>query len=165
MKFQLKKKKKKKTNSNFKATSDSAKEAAMGRGPREMCRPTTTTRGGFMEAQGAGIQLLMSADTALRMGCPIYAVIALTSTATDKEGRSVPAPGQGILTTARERRLNSGKIPASLSLQYRSQQLQRELEEVERWESRERRRIEEEYEEEWREEGEEDEQQQQLSHH
>jgi hypothetical protein len=36
------------------------------------------------------------------MGCPIYGVLALTSTATDREGRSIPAPGRGILTTARE---------------------------------------------------------------
>ena len=79
----------------MKATSSAVKEQSMGRTPREACRPCTDTRGGFMEAQGAGIQLLMSARLALDMGCPIFAVVGLVNTATDKEGRSVPAPGQG----------------------------------------------------------------------
>ena len=51
-----------------------------------------------------GMQILMDAALAVQMGVPIYAVVALTNTATDGEGRSVPAPGQGILTTAREAR-------------------------------------------------------------
>jgi 3-oxoacyl-(acyl-carrier-protein) synthase len=55
------------------------------------------TRGGFMEAQGAGMQLLCTARLALAMGLPIYGVVALSSTATDKNGRSIPAPGQGVL--------------------------------------------------------------------
>jgi fatty acid synthase subunit alpha len=41
----------------MKATSDSNHEVAMGRDPREMCRPCTDTRGGFMEAQGCGVQV------------------------------------------------------------------------------------------------------------
>jgi len=39
------------------ATSSAAAEAAAGREPAEMCRPMATTRGGFMEAQGAGVQV------------------------------------------------------------------------------------------------------------
>jgi fatty acid synthase subunit alpha len=37
---------------NMNATSNSEKELAQGRDPREMCRPTTDSRGGFMESQG-----------------------------------------------------------------------------------------------------------------
>ncbi len=51
----------------------------------------------------------MDAELAIEMGIPIYAIVALTSTATDKEGRSVPAPGQGILTTGREARGANGE--------------------------------------------------------
>lgn len=55
-----------------------------------------------MESQGCGMQVIMSAQLALDMGVPIYGILGLTATATDKIGRSVPAPGQGVLTTARE---------------------------------------------------------------
>ena len=88
-----------------KATNNNEEDAQAGRLPREMSRPATSTRAGFIEAQGAGTQVLMSAELAVRMGVPIYAVLEHVSTATDKIGRSVPAPGQGILTTARESRL------------------------------------------------------------
>ncbi len=44
----------------------------------------------------------MHAALAIRMGVPIYGIVEHVSTAMDKIGRSVPAPGQGILTTARE---------------------------------------------------------------
>jgi phosphopantetheine--protein transferase-like protein len=96
------------------ATSSSAKETSMAREPSEMSRPMAASRGGFMESQGAGIQVLMQARLALALGAPIHAVIALTSTATDKEGRSVPAPGQGILTTAREAPLPGAPAAASI---------------------------------------------------
>ncbi|KAG1239194.1 hypothetical protein G6F68_018689 [Rhizopus microsporus] len=86
---------------NMKATSNAVDELEHGRTPAEMSRPTTTTRNGFMESHGAGNHVLMSAATAIEIGCPIYGIVALSSTATDKEGRSVPAPGAGILTTAR----------------------------------------------------------------
>jgi fatty acid synthase subunit beta len=49
-----------------------------------------------MESHGAGIHILMQAKLAIEMGVPIRGIIAMTSTATDKEGRSVPAPGRGI---------------------------------------------------------------------
>lgn len=75
----------------MKATSNTADEIAAGREPNEMSRPTTSTRAGFMEAQGCGVQILMSAKTAIEMGCNIYGVVAYTATATDKAGRSVPA--------------------------------------------------------------------------
>ncbi len=81
----------------MKATSSAVTELEMGREPSEMSRPTTSTRGGFMESQGAGTQIIASADVAIRMGLPIFGIIAMTHTASDKEGRSIPAPGMGIL--------------------------------------------------------------------
>ena len=73
----------------------------------------------------------MDAELALEMGCPIYGVIALTSTATDKEGRSVPAPGQGILTTARE--VPSVFASPVLKLSFRKQNLEEELHSIKQW--------------------------------
>ena len=117
---------------NMKATSSADAEIEMGREPKEMCRPASDTRAGFMEAQGAGIAVLMTADLALQMGVPIRGIVASTSTATDKNGRSVPAPGQGILTTARE--VNNGKYEyPMLSMAYRSRQLKREREFIKLW--------------------------------
>ncbi|KAI8824957.1 uncharacterized protein EV422DRAFT_605412 [Fimicolochytrium jonesii] len=113
---------------NMKATSNSREEFARGREPRDMCRPATDTRAGFMESHGAGIHVLMSADLAIKMGVPIRGIIACTSTATDKNGRSIPAPGQGILTTAREA---PGKIRSPLlSFEYRAKQLRLEKEHI-----------------------------------
>ena len=87
---------------NMKATSDPGAEAARGRVPKEMSRPNTSTRNGFVESEGCGIQILTTAKLALEMGLPIHGIIASASTATDKIGRSIPAPGQGILVNARE---------------------------------------------------------------
>ncbi|KAG2522184.1 hypothetical protein JM16_005912 [Phytophthora kernoviae] len=122
----------------MKATSDSVKETSMGREPKEMCRPCSTTRGGFMESHGAGMQLLMDAQLALEMGLPIYGIVALTNTATDKNGRSVPAPGQGILTTAREAATDNAKPSPLLDIEYRRRQFDDELESIEKWYAREK---------------------------
>eukprot|EP01066_Platyproteum_vivax_P016532 Platyproteum_vivax@DN7156_c0_g1_i1.p1 len=59
------------------------------------------------------------------MGLPIYAVVAGCSTASDKEGRSVPAPGRGILSTCKE---VAGPPDATLSITYRREQLDEEVE-------------------------------------
>ena len=67
---------------NMKATSNSETEFAMGREPTEMSRPATTTRAGFMESQGTGVHILMSARTALELGAPIRGIVAFTSTST-----------------------------------------------------------------------------------
>lgn len=116
---------------NMKATSNAEDEFAHGRTPQEMSRPTTTTRAGFMESQGCGMQLIMSAQLALDMGVPIHGIIALTTTATDKIGRSVPAPGQGVLTTARE---NPGKFPSPLlDIKYRRRQLELRRKQIKEW--------------------------------
>jgi fatty acid synthase subunit alpha len=116
---------------NMKATSNTVDEFAHGRTPKEMSRPTTTTRNGFMESQGCGIQVIMTAKLALDMGVPIHGIIALTTTASDKIGRSVPAPGQGVLTTARE---NPGKFPSPLlDINYRRRQIERRKKTIKQW--------------------------------
>ncbi|ORZ20354.1 fatty acid synthase [Absidia repens] len=116
---------------NMKATSNTVDELAHGRTPSEMSRPTTTTRSGFMESHGAGNHILMTAATAIEIGAPIYGIIALTNTASDKEGRSVPAPGAGILTTARE---SSGKRASPLlNFKYRSRQLKSRRSQIKLW--------------------------------
>lgn len=119
---------------NMNATSNSLTEFENGRTPSEMSRPTTTTRSGFMEAQGSGIQVIMSGALALKMGLPIYAILAMTATATDKIGRSVPAPGKGILTTAREHH-GDLKYPSSMmNIRYRKRQLDNRLGQIKQWE-------------------------------
>ncbi|KAJ1913043.1 fatty acid synthase alpha subunit Lsd1, partial [Coemansia sp. S17] len=117
---------------NMGATSNSVEEFARGRTPSEMCRPCTSTRNGFMESHGAGIVTLMSASAAIEFGAPIYGIIAMSGTATDKQGQSVPAPGKGVLTSARESCNNS---PPShlLNFDYRRRQLQRQLSALEAW--------------------------------
>ncbi|KAK4192396.1 fatty acid synthase subunit alpha [Podospora australis] len=113
---------------NMKATSNAVDEFAHGRTPKEMSRPTTTTRNGFMESQGCGIQVIMTAKLALDMGVPIHGILALTTTASDKIGRSVPAPGQGVLTTARE---HAGKFPSPLlDIKYRRRQIERRTRQI-----------------------------------
>ncbi len=87
---------------NMKATNNAENDMACGRSPKEMSRPATSTRNGFVESEGAGIQVLTTASLALEMGLPIHGVVALTRTASDKAGRSLPAPGRGILTTSGE---------------------------------------------------------------
>ncbi|KAG5927705.1 hypothetical protein E4U42_001910 [Claviceps africana] len=116
---------------NMKATSNTLDEFSHGRTPKEMSRPTTTTRNGFMEAQGCGVQVIMTAKLALDMGVPIYGVLALTTTASDKIGRSVPAPGQGVLTTARE---HAGNFPSPLlDIDYRRRQIDRRKKQIKQW--------------------------------
>ncbi|XP_049851436.1 uncharacterized protein LOC126326034 [Schistocerca gregaria] len=113
---------------NMKATANSEAEVSMGRTPKEMSRPATSSRAGFVESHGAGVQLIMTASLAVEMGLPIYAIIEHVATATDKIGRSVPAPGQGILTTCRERSLGAD-LPV-LDLGFRRRYLADELERI-----------------------------------
>ncbi|KAK4542587.1 3-oxoacyl-[acyl-carrier-protein] synthase [Oleoguttula mirabilis] len=116
---------------NMKATSNAEDEFAHGRTPQEMSRPATTTRNGFMESQGCGMQVIMDAKLALDMGVPIYGVIGFTATATDKIGRSVPAPGQGVLTTAREQ---PSKFPSPLlDIKYRKRQMELRRKQIKNW--------------------------------
>jgi fatty acid synthase subunit alpha len=98
---------------SMKATTNSLDEIARGRAPSEMSRPTTTTRNGFMESQGCGLQVLTTADLALKMGLPIRGIVAFVSTSSDKASRSVPAPGQGVLVNARHT-TSASNIPSPL---------------------------------------------------
>jgi fatty acid synthase subunit alpha len=107
---------------NMKATSNTESEIAAGRDPKEMCRPTSTTRNGFMEAQGGGIQVITSARVAIDMGLPIHGIVAWVGTSSDKIGRSIPAPGRGILGNARE---STSKFPSPLlDIKYRRRRLE-----------------------------------------
>jgi fatty acid synthase subunit alpha len=87
---------------NMKATSNGEMEHAAGRDPKEMSRPTASTRRGFMESQGCGMQVVCTAKLALDMGLPIYGIVAFAGTSSDKIGRSVPAPGKGVMVHATE---------------------------------------------------------------
>lgn len=88
--------------SNINATANSTEELAKGRNPSDISRPTSSSRSGFAESAGCGVQILMSAAIAIEMGLPIYGIVAYTHMASDQTGRSIPAPGKGILTAARE---------------------------------------------------------------
>lgn len=96
---------------NMKATSNTVEEFERGRGPKEMSRPTASTRSGFMESHGCGIQVITSAKLAIEMGLPIRGVVAFCETASDKTSRSLPAPGKGLLSKARE---SASKLPSTL---------------------------------------------------
>jgi len=107
---------------NMQATNNSAVDMKdHGRAPHETCRPCTSSRAGFVESEGCGMQVLTSAKTALEIGLPIRAVVAHVSTSSDGIGRSVPAPGQGIMTQVRE----SSTAPSSslLDIRYRKSML------------------------------------------
>ncbi|EAU85370.1 fatty acid synthetase alpha subunit [Coprinopsis cinerea okayama7 len=116
---------------NMKATSNAETEFAMGREPTEMSRPATTSRAGFMESQGCGVHVVMSAKTALELGAPIRGILAFTSTSTDKAGRSVPAPGKGALTVARE--VAPKFPPVILDPAYRARQLAFRRKQISQW--------------------------------
>lgn len=115
--------------SNMKATIDPETDFKRGRAPEEMSRPATTSRDGFVESHGCGLQILTSAKLALDMGLPIYGVVALTQTASDKIGRSVPAPGRGLLAVANEAATSIFPSPL-LDIKYRRRLLARRLNQI-----------------------------------
>ncbi|KID95619.1 fatty acid synthase subunit alpha reductase, partial [Metarhizium majus ARSEF 297] len=113
---------------NLKATVDADDDAARGREPSEMSRPASSTRNGFVESEGAGVQIVTSANVALEMGLPIHAVIALTRTAMDGASRSIPAPGQGLLGSAAQ---TQSKYDSPLmSMAYRKRSLRKRLQQA-----------------------------------
>ncbi|KAI0033531.1 fatty acid synthase [Vararia minispora EC-137] len=124
---------------NMKATSNSETEFAMGREPTEMSRPTTTTRAGFMEAQGCGVHIVMNAKTALELGAPIRGILAFTSTSSDKAGRSIPAPGSGPLSVARS--IPSKGLMPRLDLAYRARQIAFRRKQIAEWLAHEQAQI------------------------
>jgi phosphopantetheine--protein transferase-like protein len=112
------------------ATSSAVDEAKLGRTPKEMSRPMTASRSGFMEAHGAGVQIVTTAALALAHGLPIHAIVGTSLTATDKVGRSVPAPGQGLLGAARQRPFGTNPL---LNPAWRAKQLSIALASVKEW--------------------------------
>ncbi|KAI2628008.1 putative 3-oxoacyl-synthase [Hypomontagnella submonticulosa] len=110
---------------NMKATNNSMADIERGRAPHETSRPTASSRKGFVEAEGCGMQLLTSAKTALELGLPIRSIVAHVQTASDGVGRSVPAPGKGIMVNVRE----NAKLGASplLDIDYRRRLLEHSL--------------------------------------
>ncbi|OBA26957.1 thiolase-like protein [Hanseniaspora valbyensis NRRL Y-1626] len=106
------------------ATSNSDKEIKAGRNPKEMCRPMTSSRNGFMESHGSGIQVLMRGDLAIKMGLPIFGVVGFTTMNADKISKSLPAPGKGVLTAAKK---STSKVYSSrkLDLKYRKRHIEK----------------------------------------
>jgi enoyl reductase-like protein/3-oxoacyl-ACP reductase-like protein/acyl dehydratase len=82
------------------ATASSDDMAAAGLEPWQMSRPNDARRKGFVEAQGGGTFLLARGDVALRMGLPVFGVVAYAGSFADGVHRSIPAPGQGVLAAA-----------------------------------------------------------------
>jgi fatty acid synthase subunit alpha len=107
---------------NMKATINTDEDFARGRTPQEMSRPATSTRAGFVESEGCGIQLLTSAKLALEMGLPIHGIVALTRTASDKAGRSLPAPGRGTISFSAASKSNFDS--PLLNMSYRKRQIE-----------------------------------------
>ncbi|KAJ2269111.1 fatty acid synthase alpha subunit Lsd1, partial [Coemansia sp. RSA 370] len=66
------------------ASSNAQEAIACGRTISEMSRPCTSTRSGFMEGQGSGVVVLMSASAAIACGAPIYGIVGMSGSATDK---------------------------------------------------------------------------------
>ncbi|PCH04717.1 Thiolase-like, subgroup [Penicillium occitanis (nom. inval.)] len=107
--------------SNMKATSNAETEAEAGRDPKEMSRPAASSRKGFMESHGAGFHIACTAKLAIEMGLPIHGIVAFTGISSDKVGRSVPAPGKGVLSNARES--TAGFPSPLLDIEYRRRQI------------------------------------------
>ncbi|KAL4784878.1 hypothetical protein BJX76DRAFT_356615 [Aspergillus varians] len=99
----------------MKATVSVQHEQARGRTPEEMSRPTAASRAGFVESHGCGVQLLCRGDVALAMGLPVYGIVAGSGMASDGISRSVPAPGQGMLTFAQENAQTPSRLRSALS--------------------------------------------------
>jgi 3-oxoacyl-(acyl-carrier-protein) synthase len=65
------------------------------------------------------------------MGCAIQSIVAFTSTSTDKAGRSIPAPGRGVLSVARE--ITPKQSLRVLDIDYRGRQLAFRRKQIAEW--------------------------------
>jgi fatty acid synthase subunit alpha len=126
----------------MKATNNVVDDLAHGRSPKEMSRPATSTRAGFVESEGCGIQIITSARLALDMGLPIHGIVALAQTNSDRTGRSLPAPGKGVLTNAAQ--LNSKIMSPLMNRDYRQRNVELRLRQISEVEAREMQILEEE---------------------
>ncbi|KAI8965408.1 putative 3-oxoacyl-synthase [Daldinia sp. FL1419] len=113
---------------NMKATNNSMADLERGRAPHETSRPCASSRKGFVESEGCGMQLLTSAKVALELGLPIRAIVAHVQTASDGIGRSVPAPGKGIMVNVCENS-SLGSSPL-LDIDYRRRLLEHSLKSI-----------------------------------
>ncbi|KAI1205461.1 putative 3-oxoacyl-synthase [Annulohypoxylon truncatum] len=113
---------------NMKATNNSMADLERGRAPHETSRPCASSRKGFVESEGCGMQLLTSAKLALELGLPIRSIVAHVQTASDGTGRSVPAPGKGIMVNVRES-ASLGSSPL-LDIDYRRRLLEHSLKSI-----------------------------------
>ncbi|KAK9421815.1 putative beta-ketoacyl-[acyl-carrier-protein] synthase I [Seiridium unicorne] len=116
---------------SMKATANAAQERAKGFLPSEASRPTSSSRAGFVEAAGCGVQFVMTAELALKMGLPIRAIVAYTQMSGDGISRSLPAPGRGVLTAARET-VAAADSPLA-DLEYRRARLGDEVAQAKKW--------------------------------
>lgn len=89
------------------ATCDTQDMLNRGIEPAHMSRPNDSRRGGFVEAQGGGTLLLARLDKALELGLPVYGVLAFADTRSDGIQTSIPAPGMGLASIARDDGLKS----------------------------------------------------------
>ena len=113
---------------NMRATNNSVADMNRGRAPHEMSRPCASSRCGFVESEGCGMQVITSAKVALELGLPIRAIIAHVQTASDGVGRSVPAPGKGIMTSVSES--SAGGMSPLLNISYRRRLLEHTLKSI-----------------------------------
>ncbi|KAI0849571.1 putative 3-oxoacyl-synthase [Daldinia vernicosa] len=113
---------------NMKATNNSMADIERGRAPHETSRPCASSRKGFVESEGCGMQLLTNAKVALELGLPIRSIVAHVQTASDGVGRSVPAPGKGIMVNVRESP-SLGSSPL-LDIDYRRRLLEHSLKSI-----------------------------------
>ncbi|PVU88844.1 hypothetical protein BB561_005677 [Smittium simulii] len=102
---------------NMKATINGRKEIDDGRDPREMSRPFSSTRSGFMDS--------------VEIGLPIFGVIAYSGTASDKAGRSFPAPGKGLISSAKQN--NTGIMDPLFNIEFRKRQLENKRKTIRDW--------------------------------
>jgi fatty acid synthase subunit beta, fungi type len=89
------------------ATADTEELAARGVDARHMSRPNDSRRRGFVESQGAGVSVVCRASLAVKLGLPVHGIVAFAGSSGDGLQKSVPAPGQGALALAGERRASA----------------------------------------------------------
>ncbi|MDR7328405.1 type I polyketide synthase [Corynebacterium guangdongense] len=83
------------------ATAETKTMTDKGIDPRFISRANDRRRGGFLEAEGGGTVLLVRGSVAADMGLPVLGVLAHAASYGDGAHTSIPAPGLGVLGSAR----------------------------------------------------------------
>ncbi len=117
--------------SNMKATMVAQQEIAKGFLPSQMSRPTASSRAGFVESCRLRRPNCDECRTSPTDGPPHLRRRGYTQMAGDGVGRSVPAPGKGILTAARE--AHGASQSPLLDFHYRRSKLEQEFATIEEW--------------------------------